>query len=87
VELAVLPDFRLGVRFVASVTKGFDAFMKAIGRNDRCYVLEWFDGGEFVSLVVTPASKFEPIAESLGISTDSAPVAARAYQTQIQYMY
>jgi hypothetical protein len=74
---------------VASVMKGFDAFMKAIGRDDRCYEFE--GGDEWAQLVVAPASKFEPVAASLGIpierDSESARDAAKAYQRQIQNMY
>jgi hypothetical protein len=71
---------------VAGVMKGFDTFMQAIGRDDRCYELE--GGGEWALLVVAPASKFEPVAVRLGIPLErdsgSARDAAKAYQRHIQ---
>jgi hypothetical protein len=71
---------------VAAVMKGFDAFMRAIGRDDRCYELE--GGGEYALFVVAPASKFEPVAARLGIplerDSESARDAAKAYQRKIQ---
>lgn len=71
---------------VAAVMKGFDAFMQAIGRDDRCYELE--GGEEWAFFVVAPATKFEPIAARLGIplerDVEGARDAAKAYQRQIQ---
>lgn len=71
---------------VAGVMKGFDTFMEAIGRDDRCYELE--TGEEWGMFVVAPASKFEPIAAQLGIplerDSESARDAAKAYQRRIQ---
>jgi hypothetical protein len=73
---------------VAGVMKGFDTFMQAIGRDDRCYELE--GGGEWAVFVVAPASKFEPLAARLGIplerDSESARDAAKAYQRQVQNM-
>ena len=71
---------------VAGVMQGFDTFMQAIGRNDRCYELE--GGGEWALFVVAPALKFEPLAARLGIPLErdsgSARDAAKAYQRRIQ---
>jgi hypothetical protein len=71
---------------VAAVMKGFDAFMRAIGRDDRCFELE--GGGEYALFVVAPASKFEPVAARLGIplerDSESARDAAKAYQRKMQ---
>ena len=68
--------------------KGFDDFMRAVGREDRCY--ELLGEGEFALFVVAPASKFEPVASLLRIplERDSACArdAAKAYQRQIQNM-
>jgi len=73
---------------VPAVMKGFDDFMLAIGREDRCYELQ--GGGEFGLFVVAPAPKFEPIASRLLIPLErdsaSARDAAKAYQRQIQNM-
>jgi hypothetical protein len=73
---------------VPAVMKGFDDFMRSIGREDRCYELE--GDGEWALFVVAPASKFEPIAARLGIpierDSESARDAAKAYQRQIQDM-
>jgi hypothetical protein len=73
---------------VPAVMKGFDDFMQAIGRDDRCYELE--GGGEWGLFVVAPASKFEPLVARLGIPLErdsaSARDAAKAYQRQIQNM-
>ena len=73
---------------VAAVMKGFDDFMKAIGRDDRCYELEL--GGEHALFVVAPAAKFEPVAARLGIPLErdsaSARDAAKAFQRKIQNM-
>lgn len=74
---------------VAGVMQGFDAFMHAIGRDDRCYELE-SGGGEWALFVVAPASKFEPLAARLGIplerDSESARDAAKAYQKRVQEM-
>jgi hypothetical protein len=71
---------------VPAVMKGFDAFMKSIGRDDRCYELEL--GGEWALFVVAPASQFEPVAARLLIplerDSQSARDAAKAYQRQVQ---
>lgn len=71
---------------VVAVMKGFDSFMQAIGRDDRCYELE--GGGEYALCVVAPASKFEPLAARLGIplerDSEGARDAAKAFQKQIQ---
>ena len=73
---------------VPAVMKGFDDFMHAIGREDRCYELE--GGGEWALFAVAPASKFEPLAARLRIPLErdsaSARDAAKAYQRQIQNM-
>jgi hypothetical protein len=73
---------------VPAVMKGFNDFMGAIDRDDRCYELE--SGGEWALFVVAPASKFEPIAARLRIpmerDSESARDAAKAYQRQIQNM-
>lgn len=71
---------------VSAVMKGFDDFMKAIGRDDRCYELEL--GGEYALFVVAPASRFEPVAARLGIplerDSESARDAAKAFQRKVQ---
>jgi hypothetical protein len=71
---------------VAAVMKGFDDFMRTIGRDDRCYELE--GGGEWAILVVAPASKFEPVAARLRIplerDSESARDAAKAYSRKVQ---
>lgn len=73
---------------VPAVMKGFDYFMRAIGRDDRCYELE--GGGEHAIMVVAPASKFEPLVSRLRIpverDSESARDSAKAYQHQIQNM-
>jgi len=74
---------------VAGVMNGFDAFMQAIGRDDRCYELEG-GGSEHAMLVVAPASKFEPLVKRLSLPIEHDPAnardAAKAYQLQIQTM-
>lgn len=74
---------------VPAIMRGFDDFMQAIGRDDRCYELE--GGGEWALFVVAPASKFEPLAARLGIplerDSESARDAAKAYQRYIQNLH
>lgn len=71
---------------VAAVMKGFDAFMQAIGRDDRCYKFEGDE--EWALFVVAPASKFEPVAAQLAIplerDSESARDAAKESQRRIQ---
>jgi hypothetical protein len=73
---------------VPGVMHGFDAFMRSIGRDDRCYELS--GDGEWATFVVAPASRFEPLAARLRIPIErhpeSARDAAKAYQRQIQDM-
>jgi hypothetical protein len=73
---------------VAGVMRGFNAFMQAIDRDDRCYELDAAGGDEWAILIVAPASKFEPLATRLQLplqaDPDSARDAAKAYQRQIQ---
>lgn len=71
---------------VAAVMKGFNDFMKTIGRDDHSYELEL--GGEYALFVVAPASKFEPFAPRLGIPLERDPESARddakAFQKKVQ---
>jgi hypothetical protein len=71
---------------VPAVMRGFDDFMKSIGRDDRCYELEL--GGEYALFVVAPAPKFEPVAARLGIplerDSESARDEAKGFQRKIQ---
>lgn len=71
---------------VPAVMRGFDDFMKSIGRDDRCYELEL--GGEYALFVVAPAPKFEPVAARLGIplerDSESARDEAKYFQRKIQ---
>ncbi|MBM4076405.1 MAG: hypothetical protein FJ267_12290 [Planctomycetes bacterium] len=73
---------------VAGVMKGFDNFMKDLGRDDRCYELK--EGGDYGLFVLAPASKFEPLVKRLGIpleqDSESARDAAKAYQRKVQQM-
>ncbi len=72
---------------VAAIMKGFDDFMQAIGRDDRCYELG-ASGEEWAMFAVAPASKFEPVAARLRIPLERAPESARdaakAFQRRIQ---
>jgi hypothetical protein len=74
---------------VASVMSGFNAFMAAIGRDDRCF--ELLGEGSYVFLIVAPASKFLPLAQRLQIPLESdsegARDAAKAYAGQIRRTY
>lgn len=56
---------------VAAVVAGFDAFMAAIGREDRCFQLLSADSSAL--FVVAPEAKFRALAERLRIPLESDP--------------
>ena len=70
---------------VTAVMQGFDEFMQAIGRDERCYELE--GGGEIAMLVVAPASKFEPVAARLAIPLERDSERARMQRKPTKDMF
>ncbi len=70
-------------------TEGFNQFMNAIGREDRCFQLR--SGDSYCFFLVAPETKFRKVAERLQIPLEPDPDRVRrhgiAYTRQVLELY
>jgi hypothetical protein len=74
---------------VAAVMEGFNQFMDAVGREDRCFQLG--SEGSYCFFLVAPETKFRKVAERLQIPLEPDPDRVRrhgiAYTRQVLELY